>query len=100
MKKLIRAGLLLSFLAAPQANAECAVDDGTFYAQEKQWMTAFAAYIGNEELDNALSMVDDGRVKSVTRATAFVLERDDPLVHTHIMGIGKVWILDAYINCR
>lgn len=63
-------------------------------------MTTFAIYMDQDKKADALRMVDDGRIKACSQATAFVLERDGPLVHANIMGIGKVWIYETFIHCR
>nr|VFK30680.1 MAG: hypothetical protein BECKMB1821G_GA0114241_106914 [Candidatus Kentron sp. MB]VFK34249.1 MAG: hypothetical protein BECKMB1821I_GA0114274_106613 [Candidatus Kentron sp. MB]VFK76612.1 MAG: hypothetical protein BECKMB1821H_GA0114242_106515 [Candidatus Kentron sp. MB] len=90
---------LLACLLSVQALAACFVQDGTFYAKEKSHMTAFAIYMDKRN-PRAFDMVDDGRIKSCTRASAVVIEREDPLVHVHIMGIGKGWIYETYLHCR
>ena len=78
----------------------CWVEDGTFYAKNKLDMTAFAIYMDQRKKADALRMVDDGRIKSCTQASAIVLERADPLVFVQIIGIGKVWIYQTYLHCE
>ncbi len=82
-------------------NFGCWVEDGTFYAKKKLDMTAFAIYMDQrKKLADALRMVDDGRIKSCTQASAIVLERYDPLVFVQILGIGNVWIYQTYLHCE
>ena len=68
-----------------------------FYAKKKLDMTAFAIYMDQGKQADALRMVDDGRIRSSSRASAVVVERDGPLVHAQILGIGKVWIYKTFL---
>jgi hypothetical protein len=102
MRKLLLVAILLAF--CKPAFAGCMVEDGTFYSKSKSSMTSFVIYMGRKgpgDLESVTQMVNDGRVKSSTQASASVIERfDSGLVHVNIMGIGKVWIYDAYLHCR
>jgi hypothetical protein len=92
--------ILLGSLFQGWASAGCWVEDGTFYAKKKLDITAFAIYMDQRKKDDALRMVNDGRIKSCTQASAIVLERDDPVVYVQIMGIGKVWVYETQLHCR
>jgi len=91
---------LLSSIFSNMAYAGCRVQDGTFYSKSKSSMTAFAIFMDQGKKSDALRMIDDGRIKSTTQATAIVLKREDPLVHTQIIGIGKVWIYNTFLYCK
>ena len=96
--------ILLLLLSSPffsnLASAGCRVENGTFYAKEKNHITAFAIYMDSGKKADALRMVDDGRIKSSTQATAIVIERDGPLVNAQIIGIGNVWIYNTFLHCQ
>jgi hypothetical protein len=92
--------LLASSLFSSWAYAGCWVEDGTFYAQKKLDMTAFAIYMDEGKKADALRMVDDGRIKTCSQASAIVLRRDGPLVYAQIIGIGKVWIYKTFLHCQ
>lgn len=49
---------------------------------------------------DAFRMVNDGRIKSSTRASAIVIKRYNPIVYTNIIGVGKVWIYETFLHCR
>jgi hypothetical protein len=89
---------------AGNAFAGCYVDDPTFYSKDKTWMTAFVTYMDpdspNRSKEKALRMIDDGRIKTCTRADALVIERDNGLVYLYIHGIGKVWIYENFVKCQ
>ena len=91
---------LASAFFSNSASAGCRVEDGTFYAKEKRDMSAFAIYMDSGKKADALRMVDDGRIKSCTQASAIVIERDDPLVNVQIIGIGNVWIYKTFLHCQ
>lgn len=99
-KYLILLLLLSGLFFSNSAFAGCRVENGTFYAKEKSHMTAFAIYMDSGKKADALRMVDDGRIKSSTQATAIVIERDGPLVNAQIIGIGKVWIYNTFLHCQ
>jgi hypothetical protein len=86
------------------AYAECYVEDGTFYSNSKLSMSAFVMYMDRDgehaNLDKALQMVDDGRIKSCTKASCSVIERTkEGLVNVNILGIGTVWIHERFLHC-
>jgi len=91
--------VLTGLFCANAALAGCYVEDGTFYAEKKLDMTAFAIYMDEGKKANAMRMVDDGRIKSCSRASAIVIKRDGPLVNVQIIGIGKVWIYNTFLHC-
>ena len=92
---------LLSFSFAQQAMAGCWVDDGTFYSTSRLHMTRFAIAMDQGDKVKALQMVDDGRIKSCSKASCTVLERTDAgLVKVNVLGIGTVWIWHTFLHCR
>ena len=92
--------LFASTFYSNSAFAGCRVEDGTFYAKGKHDMTAFAIYMDSGKKADALRMVDDGRIKSCTQASAIVIERDDLFVNVQIIGIGNVWIYKTFLQCQ
>ena len=92
--------LLLCSVFSNTVYAGCRVQDGTFYSDSKSSMTAFAIFMDQGKKSDALRMIDDGRIKSTTQATAIVLKREDPLIHTQIIGIGRVWIYKTFLYCK
>jgi len=91
---------LMSSIFSNLIYAGCKVQNGTFYSENKLDITAFAIYMDEGKKADALRMIDDGRIKSTTQATAIVLKRKDPIVHVQIVGIGKVWIYKTFLYCQ
>jgi len=93
------AATIIACLFSANAFSGCFVQDGTFYAKGKSQMTAFAMYM-DQKNPRAFDMVDDGRIKSCTRASAVVIKRDNKIVNVNISGIGKVWVYETFLHCR
>jgi hypothetical protein len=104
MNKLFGIVVLVIILLPQSVVAGCWVDDETFFSKSRMNMTAFTIYMGRKEsgdLDRALAMIDNGRVAVCSRASCTVIERrKDGMVHVNILGIGKVWIYEGFLNCR
>ena len=92
----------LCFLPTMQttAFAGCWVEDGTFYSSSKYDMTTFAIAMYQGNRAKALQMVDERRIHTSTQASSVVLIRESPLVYLNIMGIGKVWIYETFLQCK
>lgn len=81
--------------------ASCYVEDPTFYSKDKHSIMTFAMAMEQGKKNKALSMVDDGRIKSCSRASCSVIERlDNGFVHVYIAGIGKAWIYHTFLHCK
>lgn len=92
--------VLMLLVPASVTFAGCYVQDGTFYADGKLTMTRFIIAMGQGDQNKAYQMVDDGRIKSCTKASCAVIKRtDDGLVNVNILGIGKVWIWQTFLHC-
>jgi hypothetical protein len=104
MNKLFGVVVLIIILLPQSVMAGCWVDDNTFFSKDRLAMTAFTIYLdrkGPGDIDRALAMVDEGRVAACSMASCTVIERrKEGMVHVNILGIGKVWIYEGFLNCR
>ena len=84
MRKTLALMLILLLVPAVVTFAGRYVEDGTFYASGKLAMTRFAIAVNQGDRAKAFEMVNDGRIKSCSRASSVPADRATATAHARV----------------